>query len=52
MAAVGTVTEREVHNARFPTSRRLDGSDAMNPGLDHSAAFWTGRTTRPPNARP
>ncbi|KPC61418.1 enolase C-terminal domain-like protein [Streptomyces chattanoogensis] len=39
MTAVGTVTELEVHDVRFPTSRRLDGSDAMNPDPDYSAAY-------------
>lgn len=34
-----TVTEFEVHGIRFPTSEQLDGSDAMNPDPDHSAAY-------------
>lgn len=29
----------EVHDIRFPTSRQLDGSDAMNPDPDYSAAY-------------
>jgi L-fuconate dehydratase len=29
----------EVHDVRFPTSRALDGSDAMNPDPDYSAAY-------------
>src|SRR3954447_18123595 len=29
----------EVSNVRFPTSRELDGSDAMNPAPDYSAAY-------------
>jgi len=29
----------EVHDIRFPTSRALDGSDAMNPDPDYSAAY-------------
>jgi L-fuconate dehydratase len=29
----------EVVDLRFPTSRRLDGSDAMNPDPDYSAAY-------------
>jgi len=34
-----TVTELEVHDIRFPTSEQLDGSDAMNPDPDYSAAY-------------
>jgi L-fuconate dehydratase len=29
----------EVHDVRFPTSRERDGSDAMNPDPDYSAAY-------------
>ncbi|GAA4577228.1 enolase C-terminal domain-like protein [Planotetraspora kaengkrachanensis] len=29
----------ETHDIRFPTSRELDGSDAMNPDPDYSAAY-------------
>src|ERR1044071_10280074 len=29
----------EVLDVRFPTSRELDGSDAMNPDPDYSAAY-------------
>ena len=39
-----TVTEFEVHDIRFPTSRELDGSDAMNPDPDYSAAYVVLRT--------
>ncbi|MGA4878099.1 enolase C-terminal domain-like protein [Streptomyces lydicamycinicus] len=39
MAGTGTVTELEVHDVRFPTSEQLDGSDAMNPDPDYSAAY-------------
>ncbi len=39
MAASDTVTGLEVHDVRFPTSERLDGSDAMNPDPDYSAAY-------------
>ena len=28
----------DVLDVRFPTSRELDGSEAMNPDPDHSAA--------------
>jgi len=33
------VTSFEVFDLRFPTSRQLDGSDAMNPDPDYSAAY-------------
>ncbi len=36
---VGTITGLEVLDVRFPTSRSLDGSDAMNPDPDYSAAY-------------
>jgi L-fuconate dehydratase len=36
---VSTVTEVEVIDVRFPTSRQLDGSDAMTPDPDYSAAY-------------
>ncbi|BDM68401.1 mandelate racemase [Streptomyces nigrescens] len=39
MAATGTVTAFEIHDVRFPTSERLDGSDAMHPDPDYSAAY-------------
>ncbi|MEV4685689.1 enolase C-terminal domain-like protein [Streptomyces kurssanovii] len=39
-----TVTEFEVHDIRFPTSQQLDGSDAMNPDPDYSAAYLVLRT--------
>jgi L-fuconate dehydratase len=34
-----TVTDATVTDLRFPTSRNLDGSDAMNPDPDYSAAY-------------
>ncbi len=34
-----TIRELEVIDVRFPTSRTLDGSDAMNPDPDYSAAY-------------
>ncbi|WP_329069979.1 enolase C-terminal domain-like protein [Streptomyces sp. NBC_01429] len=40
-----TVTGFEVHDVRFPTSEQLDGSDAMNPDPDYSAAYVVLRTT-------
>jgi L-fuconate dehydratase len=35
-----------VRDLRFPTSRHLDGSDAMNPDPDYSAAYVTLQTDR------
>ena len=34
-----TITNLVVRDIRFPTSRQLDGSDAMNPDPDYSAAY-------------
>jgi L-fuconate dehydratase len=34
-----TFTELRITDVRFPTSRELDGSDAMNPDPDYSAAY-------------
>ncbi|MEU8266384.1 L-fuconate dehydratase [Sphaerisporangium sp. NPDC049002] len=34
----------DTHDIRFPTSRQLDGSDAMNPDPDYSAAYVVLRT--------
>lgn len=34
-----TITGVEVKDVRFPTSKSLDGSDAMNPDPDYSAAY-------------
>ncbi|RCG32332.1 L-fuconate dehydratase [Sphaerisporangium album] len=39
------ITALETHDVRFPTSRELDGSDAMNPDPDYSAAYVVLRTT-------
>lgn len=33
------ITDLEVLDIRFPTSQHLDGSDAMNPDPDYSAAY-------------
>ena len=41
-----TITDVDVHDVRFPTSQRLDGSDAMNPDPDYSAAYVILRTNR------
>ncbi|MEU8998875.1 enolase C-terminal domain-like protein [Streptomyces caniferus] len=48
MAAADTVTALEVHDVRFPTSEQLDGSDAMNPDPDYSAAYVVLHTDRGP----
>ncbi|MER7889950.1 L-fuconate dehydratase [Micromonospora sp. NPDC094482] len=37
-------TELDIADIRFPTSRALDGSDAMNPDPDYSAAYVVLRT--------
>jgi L-fuconate dehydratase len=34
-----TITKITAHDVRFPTSRDLDGSDAMNQAPDYSAAY-------------
>src|SRR5207247_4393184 len=39
-----TITRVDVHDIRFPTSQERDGSDAMNPDPDHSAAYLVLRT--------
>lgn len=38
-------TEFDVYDVRFPTSRELDGSDAMNPDPDYSVAYLTVHTS-------
>src|SRR3954464_10354294 len=38
------ITDLETIDLRFPTSRTLDGSDAMNPDPDYSAAYVMLRT--------
>jgi L-fuconate dehydratase len=42
-----TITDLVARDIRFPTSRSLDGSDAMNPDPDYSAAYVTLTTDRP-----
>lgn len=42
-----TITEVVVRDIRFPTSRSLDGSDAMNSTSDYSATYVTLLTDRP-----
>ena len=39
-----TISALDVVDIRFPTSRTLDGSDAMNPDPDYSAAYVVLRT--------
>ena len=38
------IVEMSVHDVRFPTSRALDGSDAMHTSPDYSAAYVVLRT--------
>lgn len=40
------ITNFEVKDIRFPTSRELHGSDAMNPDPDYSAAYVIFKTNR------
>jgi L-fuconate dehydratase len=42
-----TIIDLEVRDIRFPTSLDKDGSDAMNPDPDYSAAYVIIRTDRP-----
>ena len=42
-----TITEVVARDIRFPTSRTLAGSDAMNPNPDYSAAYVSLRTDSP-----
>jgi len=42
--ATVTITDAKALDIRFPTSRMLDGSDAMNPDPDYSAAYVILRT--------
>ncbi len=41
------ITDIQVKDIRFPTSRSLDGSDAMNPDPDYSAAYVILKTNSP-----
>ncbi len=41
---MSTIVALDTHDVRFPTSRELDGSDAMNPDPDYSAAYLVLRT--------
>src|SRR2546421_8148721 len=42
-----TITGATTHDIRFPTSKTLDGSDAMNPDPDYSAAYVILKTNQP-----
>lgn len=42
-----TITGLRVEDIRFPTSQALDGSDAMNPDPDYSAAYVILETDQP-----
>lgn len=41
------IVDMEVLDIRFPTSQHLDGSDAMNPDPDYSAAYVILKTENP-----
>jgi L-fuconate dehydratase len=47
MRSSPTITRVEVRDVRFPTSRGLDGSDAMNADPDYSAAYVILHTDAP-----
>ncbi len=41
------ITDIVTKDIRFPTSKSLDGSDAMNPDPDYSAAYVILKTNHP-----
>src|ERR1700735_3503887 len=41
------VVRFDTYDVRFPTSQQLDGSDAMNPSPDYSAAYLVIKTDSP-----
>jgi L-fuconate dehydratase len=45
--AVTHITDLKTFDLRFPTSQHLDGSDAMNPDPDYSAAYVVLTTDNP-----
>jgi L-fuconate dehydratase len=49
---MSTITGFDTYDVRFPTSRQLDGSDAMNPSPDYSAAYLVLRTDAADPAEP
>lgn len=44
---MNTIIGLRTLDVRFPTSRELDGSDAMNPDPDYSAAYVIIETDAP-----
>ncbi len=46
------ITDLRVFDIRFPTSQSLDGSDAMNPDPDYSAAYVVLDTDGDGSSRP
>jgi len=46
------IVDIEAKDIRFPTSRSLDGSDAMNPDPDYSAAYVILKTDQPAKSLP
>ncbi|MFE9987203.1 L-fuconate dehydratase [Streptomyces sp. NPDC005381] len=44
------ITAVDTYDVRFPTSREFDGSDAMNPDPDYSAAYVVLRSDAPDGA--
>jgi L-fuconate dehydratase len=46
MKIAGVITDLTALDIRFPTSREMDGSDAMNPDPDYSAAYVVLQTDR------
>ncbi|GAB5554385.1 MAG: L-fuconate dehydratase [Saprospiraceae bacterium] len=47
MPSTTLITGLEVKDIRFPTSKYLDGSDAMNPDPDYSATYVILKTNHP-----
>jgi L-fuconate dehydratase len=47
MQSTTLITGLEVKDIRFPTSKYLDGSDAMNPDPDYSATYVILKTNHP-----
>jgi L-fuconate dehydratase len=50
--AMSTIVSVDTRDIRFPTSLELDGSDAMNPDPDYSAAVRHDPHRRRPTASP
>ena len=42
---MSVISALETYDIRFPTSQDLDGSDAMNPDPNYSAAYFHGGQT-------